>query len=307
MSSDASGQLAALLAAVTWSTGLVFFRLSCAHIGPIALNLFKNAVALTLFAITLLAVPGTLEAMTELTLSEWIVLAISGILGIAMADTVFFWALGRLGVGLIAVVDCAYSPMVVLFAWIMLNERLAPSQLAGGALILAAVVVVSSGRRSLTATAPPLLAVAAAILAVTLMAYGIVLATPVLRDHANVPALLVMTTTRLLAGTVALAMLTPLSNERGAAWRAFRPSRSWRLSVPAAVIGTFVCLIFWVAGFTYTSAGVAALLNQSSLIWSMLLASLLLREPFGRRRLIASGLAGAGIVLVSWRAITAGT
>lgn len=295
------GQIYSLLSALTWSAGLVLFRLSSVELKPIALNLFKNVVALLLFGATLLFVAGTTSAAASFTPREWAVLAISGILGIALADTIFFFALQRLGVGLIAIVDCIYSPMVVLFAWLLLRETLGWLQLVGGGLILTAVVVAAGARSSAAETGARLwVGVAAAVIAVTLMAFGIVICTPVLRDHANTPALLVMTTIRLAAGTLVLVVITPFTNERRSAWRVFVPSPVWRTGIPAAAIGTFLCLICWVSGFTYTVAGVAALLNQTSVLWSLLLASVLLREPFGRHKLAAVVLAILGILLVFW-------
>jgi drug/metabolite transporter (DMT)-like permease len=49
----------------------------------------------------------------------------------------------------------------------------------------------------------------------------------------------------------------------------------------------------------YTKVGVAAILNQSSVIYILFLAALFLGEPFTRRKAVASALALAGIILVT--------
>ena len=48
------GQTCALLAAITWASALVLFKLSGERVAPIGLNLFKNTVALILLGATLL-------------------------------------------------------------------------------------------------------------------------------------------------------------------------------------------------------------------------------------------------------------
>ena len=49
----------------------------------------------------------------------------------------------------------------------------------------------------------------------------------------------------------------------------------------------------------YTKVGIAAILNQSSTVYVLILAAVFLHEPFTRRKLVASALAIAGILLVT--------
>jgi drug/metabolite transporter (DMT)-like permease len=79
----------------------------------------------------------------------------------------------------------------------------------------------------------------------------------------------------------------------------FRPARNWKYTVPGTFLGSYFALIFWVAGMKYTSAGPAAILNQTSSIYILILASIFLKEPFTMRKVIASVLAITGIVMVT--------
>ena len=125
---DTLGKTLALLNAVVWAIALVYFKKSGDRVPPLALNLFKNAVGLTLLGITLLALPLFVPhwspaipwRVLDPQRSELWILLVSGVLGIAVADTIFFFALNRAGVGLIAIVDCLYTPFVMLFAWLLL-------------------------------------------------------------------------------------------------------------------------------------------------------------------------------------------
>jgi drug/metabolite transporter (DMT)-like permease len=292
------GEVCALLAALVWAIALVLFKRSGERIPPLALNLFKNLVAMVLLAVTLLAVPAGSERLGQFSAGDYAVLALSGVLGIAVSDTLFFEALNLIGVGLVSIVDCMYSPFVVVFAFLLLGEALSPMDYLGMGLVLAGVLLA-------TRHAPPgdrtrgqiILGVLLGVLSMAFMTFGIVYAKPVL-EGADFP-LLWATQIRLVAGIAALVAYMLISPRRGEYWQALKPSPVWKLSLPASFLGTYLAMIFWVAGFKYAQAAVAGILNQTSLVFSIVLAAILLKEPFTRRKLAAVVLAMAGVAIVT--------
>jgi drug/metabolite transporter (DMT)-like permease len=68
--------------------------------------------------------------------------------------------------------------------------------------------------------------------------------------------------------------------------------------LPGTVLGSFLSLIFWIAGMKYTQAGVAAILNQTSTIHILVLSAIFLGEPLTRRKMGAAALALTGILMV---------
>jgi drug/metabolite transporter (DMT)-like permease len=291
------GEACALGAALAWAGSLVLFRKVGGAFSPIALNLFKSILALVLMGVTLSTGFEQLPSASESRTRDLAVLVVSGVVGIALADTLLFRALHLIGVGLLSIVDCLYTPLVILFAWLLLGERLVPLQWAGIALILAGVLLAS--RHAPPADRTPaqlLLGIALGATAIACMAFAIVLAKPALERW----PLFWATTIRMIAGTAALLLLTPLLPQAGRVWTIFRPAPAWKWLVPACVLGAYVSLLLWVAGFKHThNAAVAAVLNQTSTIFALLLATLALREPFGRRKLAAVSLAFTGVLLVT--------
>jgi len=294
---DRTGEICALLTALVWAGAVVLFKRSGERVSPVALNLFKNAIGLSLMLVTLPLFGEGLHSLRECAREDIYILLLSGSIGIALADTVFFHALNLIGVGLVSIVDCTYSAFVILFSWWMLGEELSPWHYAGGVLILAAVA--STGRMT-----PPVgrtsgqlvLGVALGASAMAMMAFGIVLAKPVLNDFPLMWAAIL----RMLAGTLILALVTLASARRATHWRVFRPAGIWKFSVPAAALGAYVSMILWIAGFKYTKAALAGMLNQTSVIFALILASWFLKERFTRRKALAVVLALAGVVLVVW-------
>jgi drug/metabolite transporter (DMT)-like permease len=299
MTTDWLGQVCALLAALTWAFALVFFKLSGERISPLALNLFKNTIGLVLLGATLLAMGDGVASLREFPIADIHILIISGFIGIALADTVMFHSLNLVGVSLFAIVDCAYSPIVLLISWLLIAEQLTAAHYLGGGLVLVGIMLSSRhppppGRTRRQIASGALLGV----LAIALMAIGIVMAKPVL-DADGFP-LVWGTIIRLAAGTAALAVMAAASPQRRKLYAVFRPSAIWKYSVPGSILGGFLSMVFWVAGFKYTQAAIAAILNQTSVIFATILAVVLLKEGMTRRKFAAVALAVTGVVLVAF-------
>ena len=273
----------------------MLFKRSGERIPPLALNLFKNVVGLILLVVTLVVTRDGIGNVLQFPMEDVYILLISGTIGIALADTLLFCALNRIGVGILSIVDCTYSPCIILLGVLLLSEQLTVFHYVGGALIVGGVLTVAGVRPPAGCTRGRLMAgMLMGLLAIVLMAFGIILAKLVLPHFPLIWA----TTIRLAVGTVVLAMCSAASPQRKELWSVFRPSRVWRAAVPASVLGTYLSLILWVAGFKYTDVSIASLLNQTSVIFALIFATLILKEGFGGRKLAAAVLTMAGIVIV---------
>ena len=294
------GQACALGAAITWAFALVLFKRSGERIAPVALNLYKNAVGLTLLVATLglLILLGyeRLDGPRAYSRQEIGLLLLSGIIGIAVADTLFFHSLNLIGVGLISIVDCSYSPFAILFSWCLLAEMLTVFHYVGAALIVAGVFTASPHMLPAKRTRRQIVSgMLLGTLSIALMALGIVIAKPVLE---KMPVLWA-TTLRLAAGFACLALFALGGQGWRRHWGVFRPTHSWRQALPASVLGSYVCLLLWIAGFKYTGASIAAVLNQTSVVFASVLAAVVLKEHFGPRQAAALVLALCGVAIMT--------
>ncbi len=290
------GEACALGAAIVWAAALVLFRTSGLSIAPIALNLFKNTIGLALLAATLLLTGESFAPPPNAGAHDVWILAISGVLGIALADSLFFAGLNRVGVGIISVVDCTYTPFVIGFSWLLIGEQLQLYHYAGMALILGGVLLATGHAPPAGATRRQLWAgVLFGVAAMASMALAIVMVKPVLERT----PLFWATFVRLAAGHVSLLLIAMCLPSRRKSLSVFRPTVAWQTAIPGAVLGTYLSLLLWVAGFKFASASVAAVLNQTSVIFAILLATLTLGERLTRRKAAAAALAFGGVALVT--------
>ncbi len=279
----------ALGCALAWAVAVLSFR-RLADLPPTAVNLFKNTLATVLLILTMAAVGMVPD--TSRSAMDWASLVLSGILGLAVADTVFLAGLRRIDASVAAVADCAYSPTVVLLSAVFLREPLAAGLLLGGPLVVLGLVVVSYQRRD---TARPidrrgLLLVIAGVMTT---AVGVVIAKPAL-DRSD---LLEATTIRLAAGSISLFVFEVLRGKRREVLSLFAPQPAWRPALVATFFGTYVSMILWLGGMKYGTASRAALLNQMGAIFVLVL-SRFMGEVVPPQRWIGAAIAVSGVAVI---------
>lgn len=129
--------LAALAAALCWTLASLLWRRLPTSLSALQLNLLKNLLALALL------LPLVLSAPAQPSLRAVLLLAASGVLGIALGDSLFFAALRRLGTRRALTIDAGGPAVTTLAGVALLREIPAPQQLLGVALISLAVLLVA--------------------------------------------------------------------------------------------------------------------------------------------------------------------
>lgn len=289
-----TGESFSILCALLWSVATILFRKSGERIPPVALNLFKNVLALLLFFPTLWVL-GVPFVHPDRTAGEWLLLLGSGALGIGIADSLYLGSLNRLGAGGIALVNATYSPMVLAVAAVYPGEPIGWTLLGAMAFMVTAILVGTWQPRALRTpdSAEIGRGLALGILSMLLMAVSILAVKPLL-DRSD-PWW--FTTVRLSGGTLFLAVQMLWPRHHRAAAAAFRPNRSWSVMIPASLVGTYLAMAAWVAGTKYTYATIAGVLNQTGVLFTVVLAALFLGERITSRRALAVALALGGAAL----------
>ena len=285
------GEAFALGSALAWAVGVILYRRLGDYLPPLPLNFIKNLLVLAMLALALPLVHGL--QLPQISARELGLAVASGLIGLALADTLYLKALNQLGAGRMGIIGNLYSPFVIALSFVFLGERLGPLQVLGFVLVAAGVLLVSAGRAQDATPKARVSAVLLGVLAILLMAVAIVMIKRVLEAQPLVWISLIRMASALL-GLLAIAAL------RGelAKLNPLRMKVDWRLLLIAAFIGQFLSTLFWLGGYKYTSAMVAAILNESASIFIVLLAWLWLKEPMDRRRAGGVGLALAGVGLM---------
>ncbi len=287
------GHIFALVTALIWAVSVIFFKKSGENVHPIALNLFKNLLGFVLLIPTIYLFGENFTG--QFTSGEIFLLLVSGALGIGIADTLFFKSLNLLGAGLTAIVDCLYSPSIIILAYFWLGEKLSVLQIVGVIVIISAVLTISRTEEKVGITGRNLLSgILYGAIAMGTMAVGIIIIKPLL-DRSP---LMLLTELRLAGGIVVLLIVLLFHPGRRKILSPPMTLRGWQFTLSGSFLGAYAAMILWLAGMKFTQASIAAALNQTSNIFIFVFAALFLKEPITPRRLagIMIGIAGAFIV-----------
>mgnify|MGYP003393199995 CR=1 FL=1 len=287
------GDLASLGSALSWSIAVIFFQFAGAKVRIIPLNIFKNTLAIGLIILSMWISGDT--GWPQLTLSQWGLIALSGFLGVTLGDAFLVAALNRTGAGMQAIVSCVYAPMIIFFAYLMFAEVLPPLTMVGGFIVISAVLLSAWSPQQQLSGQDRLWGIIDGCLTHATTAIAILM----VRDLFSAVTVLWLTAARLIFGQIALVGGSFLWGGRKFLFEAFTLETGKRWVVLATFFGTYLSLLFWMLGFKYTLAGRAAIYNQLSTIFIIVLATVILKEKFTRQKVLAVILAIAGATLVS--------
>ena len=286
------GELLSLASAFCWAVSVIWFKRSGEHMSPFTLNLVKNVLAFTLMIPTLLLLSAGPPQLPTPTL---IVTLISGVLGIALADTLYFMALNRLGASRMGIVGSLFSPFVVALSIVFLAERLSLLQVFGFVTVLLGVLLATAKQPATDLNREQLLrGLMTGATAVLTMAIGIVMVKRALEQH----DFLWIVEIRLLGGVGGLVVVMLLRRRTAKVFAELRQPHNWPQIIAASVLGSYLALILWLAGYKYTLASIASVLNETASLFIVLLAWLMLGEPLTRRKLVGISCTFLGVCLL---------
>ncbi len=281
---------AALAAAFCWAFSSLLWRRLPTSLSAARLNLLKNLLAVALLLPLALVLPWQMAPRAL------VLLALSGVLGIALGDTLFFAALRRLGTRRTLTIDAGGPAVTSLAGVALLGEVPRPAQWLGIALITLAVLLVVHQRapREDQPAGAEAAGVALALGALACGSGGALLARAGLL--AGGPEPLQAATLRLAAA--ALVML-PLLAGLPRAVRGPRPAgRRWPLALAATLLGTSAGIALQQTALAGLPGGLAVALLSTAPVMALPLAALEGDRP-GWRGVLAAAAALAGVSLVA--------
>lgn len=290
--SGATSATAALAGAFCWTLATLLWRRIPATLTANQLNLCKTLLAF-LVQLPFLAVvqwpPGQGRAL--------LLLALSGVVGIAWGDSLFFGALRRLGTRRSLTLTAGGPAVTALAGLVTLGERPHPPQWLGIGLIGLAVALVARQTPDPDGQGSPSLPWTGLALALAAMACGsagALLARSALRSG-EVPTLLAAT---VRLGAASLVLAPGLGQLAGVLRQRRWPPLPWPSMALATLLGTNLGILLQQIALAGLPGGLAVALLSTSPVMALPFAHLEADRP-GARGLVAAGAATAGVSLVA--------
>ena len=286
------GDLYAVITAVCWSSAVILFDISTKNFTAIQLNVLKNFIGVFGFILTIILFSITSPNFSQ---QDIFTLALSGFLGILIADGLFLESLRRLGSGISAVVSTIYTPTVFIIAYILFNETINLHSYIGGVLVLGGITISVFQPPKTIKKRDLYIGILFGIMANILTAYSVLIIKPIMKNNSVIYIALY----RFSIGLIFGILINILKSGIKQVIQKFKQGLTNQYVILGAFLGTYLSVIFWLAGYKYTLAGRAAIYNQLSTVFIIILARVFLKEPMTSKKIIGVSLAIFGAMIVS--------
>jgi len=283
------GGLAALASAFCWAVSAVLFQQVGQKISAVAMNMVKGIVAIVCIGLLLLPI-----GFADISDDAFFLLAISGLVGICLGDTLYFLTINRLGSRLALLVGTLIPVATALIAVTLLGEHISVNAAIGLTLTIVGVGYVLWERspehdqdRSWR------MGLLFGLLFVMANAFGIIFTKVGVQDVPALDATLVRTVWAVF-GLAAWGIIT----RSFVSW--IKPIKNPELRnklVIASIIGAFLGTWLSVIALKYTHAVVAVTLNATSPLFVLPLAMLILKEQITWRAVSGAFVAIMGVAV----------
>ncbi|MGE0487776.1 MAG: DMT family transporter [Vulcanimicrobiota bacterium] len=283
---------AALVANASWVLGSIAFARLLKQGSPMGLNLGRGLFTLAYLGAALLLC----STWSPLSHENLACLALSGLLGMALGDSLFFAALARLGPRLTLLLGMMGPVFSVVLGLLVLRERFGVVDAVGMVLTLTGVAGVVWHRAEGEAHEGRAVGVCLALGGTLAMALGSLLAKVALVEVPPLQAAFV----RMAASVVALSLLALCTGRLGAWLRPFTlPSSRWQLQAAIAIVvfgGFFLSMV----ALRLLPLSLAALVAASEPLMALLITWLALSEPVSRGQglSVVVGLTGVFLLIL---------
>lgn len=290
MSSQAVGIVSALGSALCWAVGLVILKKIKADVSAFGMTLVTGVLGSVLLGVYLAC-----TGLEPIAMWPFLLLGISGILGISLGDTFFFESLDGLSAHLVVLFGILGQALTVVLAVVFLGELVTPVQGLGIAMVVGGVFGAMVRRdRDAEQRRSTLRGVVFGVLSAVTMAVSIVIAKVGLEAVSAAQA----TFTRMLWGAAGIALFGLVRGQVGSWISPFRDRSLLGKLLLAVLVGTFGGFLLYHMALKNADVSVVNPLAATEPLFTIPLAALLLAEKITRWAVVGSVVAVAGAVLL---------
>jgi drug/metabolite transporter (DMT)-like permease len=300
-----SGKLAALAASMIWSCSISMYRYHGEGVPAQTLNLYKLFVAMIGFSLIVASlhlaqhmgwVASAPQFPQAWSTSFWLML--SGIIGLTLGDTLFFFAIRHLGAALTAAIQCLTPPLNVLIDRLVMNHSMTSIQLLGLAIVVLSVAGIVLAKAPKMLNAPHqmwAIGVLAAIGSAVASAIGFAITGHHVKNENIFTCNIIRFTPSFLVMLV--FVLGTQAGRDGVLFLLSRPGKLFFLAM-AAVLGTLIGISLLSYAFQHATTGIVSTLSTTYPIFVLPIAAIFLKEYPKIRQVILTLLAIVGIALL---------
>lgn len=290
-------ELFALTAALLWAISASLLEKLAHRISPRELNIFKGSIAIILLLATSLILGEDLKGLNAHVVG---MLLLSGVIGIGLGDTAYFYGLKDIGSRRALLLYALAPPMTALIGWMFLGETLPLLSWVGIFITVGGVAWVVTERTPQEESKQDKKVLTRGIMLGTLaslgQAVGLVLSRSVMTNEGV--SSLQSAALRLIAGVLFIIIWKIVLKEKYGDWmRNDEAKKTWGLLFVAAFIGTYLCLWLQQIAIQGAPAGIIQTLLSTTPIFILPIAAMQ-GEKITWRAVIGAVISIVGVMMV---------
>ena len=305
MLEEYGGILFALCASILWSITVTLIKPISNNISPFLINPIKNSIGFILFFILFMLtdIPLWYDSLYNY---EYAIILFSGSLGMFLGDTIFIYALNKIGANRVAIVD-AFSPVIIFSYSILLlpNQTLNIMQIIGFIITIIGLLILTYENDyediDYRVKRFGILLVLGAMMCT---GFGVVYLKTVLNrineTGYDIKLNLWVTAFRLIPGVVLSWILFLFQKNK---IKLIKPVKIKKNLIPlliASFIGPFLALGCWILGYAFIDKpSIASIIGQTSVIFIVFLSWVFLKENLTKLRIISTICVFVGVMLAT--------
>lgn len=299
-----AGEIAALTTAVCWSLTSIFFTMASARLGAIVLNRWRLVFAIVFLGTAHVAMRGQVLPPIEGELDRWILLGLSGIIGLSIGDGCLFAAFTRIGPRKSMILMSTVPILTAIIAWVFLGESLSAIEIAGIFTVVGGVILVVAER---SASAAPVdrrhevVGVIAALGGAVSQAVALVIAKEAMAprgpEGAEYPPLSA-TLVRMIVSCAAVWLVAIIAGDLRRSLGAIRNRAALPALTAGSVFGPFLGVWLSLVAIHHARVGIASSLMALVPVFVIPWVVLFFRERVSLRAIVGTVIAVAGVVVL---------
>ena len=281
------GVLIAILSAASWAMGTIIFDKIGKKMPAEGITFFKSAMSVLLMAALMLVFGFEMPTGRQL-----LFLALSGLIGISIGDTLFFRSLQHLGVKMQVLYFILGQVLTVFLSYLFLGEILTLLQYIGACVVIVGVLLVIFDKQD--SRPNKFKGIVEGLLAMICYSVSIILIKSVLDDVSAVTA----TFYRMLFSVI-FVLIGGLFGKKVKAWaEPLKQRNTLALFAVNAVIVTYGGFLMSVLALKYIDVSIASILSTTEPLFALLFAFLINKDKPTKRELIGAAITFIGVLMM---------
>ena len=293
------GTICALTAALAWAGSNTIIKSITTKIDTLSLNALRLCVA-SILLLAVISLSGRITEFINTPLMPLAYVIISGIIGLAVGDTVFIKSLSYLDVSrAFPIAQCAYPVFTMFLAVSLLGESFTWVTGLGAFLVLLGIYLITSTRKASGINSAPGRISGKGIVLALIAGIGWAVATVTLKLGVMEMDPLVAGAIRISSAAIVLLPFALSQRKRGALQLRKYGSPSLALALTSGLISPGMGMVFFITAIQLLGAGKTAVLSATSPLFLLPFSVFILKERLTRLTLIGIFIGIAGICLVA--------